>query len=119
MRVLVGSDRGFNDNELFSGFLRSLDPVPSTVIQDGECGAANLANKWTRENGLVLETYSAEWRNNGVLAGRLRNQRMLDEGKPDLVVIFGQNSGIEDLKMRAQASRIEVVEVMPQEPERA
>jgi len=38
-----------------------------------------------------------EWDELGKKAGPLRNQRMLDEGKPDLVVAFPGGGGTKDM----------------------
>jgi hypothetical protein len=49
----------------------------------------DLAWAWCR--GVPCEPYEVtqgEWDELGKKAGPLRNQRMLDEGKPDLVVAF-------------------------------
>ena len=116
MRVLVCGARGFNDRKLLTQVLHSLTPAPTTIIQDGETVAAELSGRWTRENGLVLETYSADWKNSGVLAGRIRNQRMLDEGKPELIVAFAANRETNHLTVRARAMGIKVVEVAHHEP---
>src|SRR5262249_16770583 len=42
-----------------------------------------------------------EWDELGKKAGPLRNQRMLDEGKPDLVVAFPGGGGTKDMVRRA------------------
>jgi hypothetical protein len=44
-------------------------------------------------------------------AGPLRNQRMLDEGKPDLVVAFPGGGGTKDLVRRAVKAGVSVHEV--------
>jgi predicted Rossmann-fold nucleotide-binding protein len=41
----------------------------------------------------------------------MRNQRMIDEGKPDLVVAFPGGSGTADMVRRAKRASIEVMEV--------
>lgn len=71
-----------------------------TVITGGAPGADKVAHQWARTPGphpsdiddghgnmLVLtEVYRADWDRYGRRAGYIRNQQMLDEGKPDLVV---------------------------------
>ena len=46
-----------------------------------------------------------------VLAGFVRNQRMIDEGKPDLCVAFPGGDGTADMVKRARAAGIEVLEI--------
>lgn len=111
MRVLVCGDRAFSDRKLFFEVLHGLNPAPTTIIQDGESVTAELAGHWARDNGLVLETYSADWKNSGVLAGKIRNRRMLDEGRPELVLAFLANGRRSDLSDRARAMGIEVLEL--------
>lgn len=45
---------------------------------------------------------------NGKAAGPIRNQRMLDEGKPDLVVAFPGGRGTADMVRRAKAAGVPV-----------
>ena len=47
----------------------------------------------------------------GKRAGPLRNQRMLDEGKPDLVVAFPGGGGTKDMVRRAVKAGVSVHEV--------
>jgi len=52
----------------------------------------------------------ANWAELGRKAGPIRNQQMLDEGKPNLVVAFPGGRGTADIVRRARAAGIEVVE---------
>jgi hypothetical protein len=45
----------------------------------------------------------------GRAAGPIRNQAILDEGKPDLVVAFPGGRGTTDMVSRVQNARIEVL----------
>jgi hypothetical protein len=47
----------------------------------------------------------------GKTAGPLRNQRMLDEGKPDLVVAFPGGGGTKDIVRRAVKAGLALHEV--------
>jgi DNA-binding MurR/RpiR family transcriptional regulator len=56
-------------------------------------------------------SYPADWEAYGKAAGPIRNQRMLDEGKPDLVIAFSDlptTSGTYDMIKRAKAAGIPV-----------
>ena len=44
-------------------------------------------------------------------AGPIRNQLMIDEGRPDLVVAFPGGAGTKDMTDRAKAAKIEVMEI--------
>ena len=52
-----------------------------------------------------------EWDELGKKAGPLRNQRMLDEGKPNLVVAFPGGGGTKDMVRRAVKARVPIHEV--------
>lgn len=69
-----------------------------------------MASSAAIRHGLETESYPADWANFGKAAGPLRNQRMLDEGKPDLVVAFtndlASSRGTRDMVRRAQAAGI-------------
>lgn len=60
----------------------------TTVIEGGAPGADTLAREWALANNILVEEYKAEWGKYGKAAGPIRNKRMLDEGKPDVVVGF-------------------------------
>ena len=59
------------------------------LIHGNARGADRMADAWAWCRGVPREPYEVpqgEWDELGKKAGPLRNQRMLDEGKPDLVV---------------------------------
>ena len=89
MRVLFCGSRYFNDRELM---VREFDRLPSAdlVVIHGVAwnGADKLADTIALERGLHVEGYPADWKTHGKAAGPMRNQRMLDEGHPDLVLAF-------------------------------
>ena len=97
------------------------------VIQGGASGSDKIAKQWARRNKHKWLTFKAEWKNleapNAVvdigadgkpynkMAGFERNQRMLDEGRPDLLVAFPGNKGTRDTIRRARILGIEFLEV--------
>jgi hypothetical protein len=58
------------------------------VVQGGATGADLLAKEWAIALKLQCETFHADWRGLGAAAGPIRNKRMLEEGKPDVVIAF-------------------------------
>ena len=115
MRVLVCGgrdwrDRGFVYRHLH-WFNRTRGPI-KLVIQGGAPGVDTMADDWARNSAINSDTFQADWRE-GPKAGPLRNQRMLDQGKPDLVVAFPGGRGTADMVRRARAAGVEVVEVKP------
>jgi len=114
MRVLVCGGRDFSDRTLLKATLDHL--APSVVISGGARGADALAAEWAEATGwnvggVHLEEFPADWTAHGKAAGPIRNQQMLDEGKPDLVVAFPGGRGTADMVRRARAAGVEVREI--------
>jgi hypothetical protein len=109
-RVLVCGGRGYNDLHALWSALKALQPV-AAVIEGGSPGANRLAREWARCYEIKFKTYEAMWGVHGNAAGPLRNQRMIDEGKPDVVLAAPGGKGTADLVRRARAAGIEVIEI--------
>lgn len=82
----------------------------SAVISGGAKGADRHANEWACGKGVTSIQFKADWQL-GAKAGPLRNQRMIDEGKPDLVIAFPGGKGTADMVRRAKAAGITVKEI--------
>jgi hypothetical protein len=54
-------------------------------------GADTLAGIIAEQIGLQVEVYPADWNRHGQAAGPIRNQQMLDQGRPDIVLAFHAN----------------------------
>ena len=85
-RILVCGDRNWRNVELVFKVLNEY--WPSVVIMGGARGADAIAGRWALEHEMKLEVFPAEWSIYGRGAGPVRNQRMLDEGRPDMVLAF-------------------------------
>lgn len=116
MKVLVCGGRDFRDsgqvhfelNRIHSG-----DRGPIKVLIHGAArGADTIAADWARaKGGIKVLSFPADWQKHGLAAGPLRNQQMLDEGKPDLVVAFPGGKGTADMVRRAVGAFYAVREV--------
>jgi hypothetical protein len=109
MRVLVCGDREWTDYEIVFRVLRELRP--SVIIEGGAHGADHCARRAApRVTAKPSLRFDADWKTHGKAAGPIRNQRMLDEGKPDLVVAFhddlGRSKGTNDMLARAERANI-------------
>lgn len=113
MRVLVCGGRNYKDADRFGVVLNKLhDAVGiSLIIQGGAKGADDLAYAWANLNGVEQQQFDADWENQGSFAGPARNKRMLDEGKPDLVIAFPGGRGTADMIRKARRAGVEVVEI--------
>jgi hypothetical protein len=111
MRVIVSGGRDYtNINSVF----QNLDWLDKTygvevLIQGGATGADYLAKTWAYERGKLCIEYKADWKTLGRRAGPVRNQQMLDEANPDLVVFFPGGIGTEDMKKRTTKAGIKMV----------
>lgn len=112
-KVLVCGGRDYSDR---SSVFAALDLVKAatsemTVIQGGASGADALAREWCgRQTSIHMVNEPADWRTHGRAAGPIRNQRMLDEYKPDVVIAFAGGRGTADMVRRAKAAGVPVVE---------
>lgn len=113
MRILVCGGRNYRDLDAIYAALDSLRALHGelTIIEGGASGADCFARAWgaTRQQRGV--TFPADWATHGRKAGPLRNQRMLDKGKPDLVLAFPGGRGTADMVRRAKAAGVPVTEV--------
>lgn len=116
MRVLICGGRTFCDYLFFVRKMREIEAkrgTLTTVIHGGARGTDWLAHLWANSPVGNREeiSFPADWKSLGKKAGPLRNQRMIDEGKPDIVVAFPGQKGTSDLVRRARKAKIEIIEV--------
>lgn len=117
MRVLVCGSRDYDDRE---AVFAALDDVkPAHIIEGGAKGADRLAQYWAKKNlpKENLHTFEADWKGRGKAAGPIRNQQMIDEGKPDLVLAFPGGHGTADMVRRAKRAGVEVLTPLTPEKE--
>ncbi len=91
-RILVCGGRAFNRRSMLTHDLdrKLLEHGDGLVIIVGYDkddprfqGADQIAYEWAIDQGVRVETYAAPWKIHGHGAGPIRNQRMLDQGRPD------------------------------------
>lgn len=94
MKVLVCGSRSYVNRKQCFRFLNRIDRTYGIgeIIHGDARGADTMAGEWAEEKGLIVYKYPVDWKTYGNSAGFIRNIQMLDEGKPDLVVAFLQNS---------------------------
>lgn len=126
MRVLVFGGRDYADRARLYAELDDLDTKRGqlTIINGGATGADRLAREWAKERGRPCITYPADWNNLSyhdrvvrirrdgskydVHAGPRRNQKMIDDGKPDMGVGFPGGAGTRDMLSRIRVAHIQV-----------
>lgn len=122
MRVLVCGSRTWDDLFIVGAVLDGLleqalcnFDYPLTIITGGALGADACARRffggkladhtYAEHEHVFHETYPANWHEHGKAAGPIRNQQMLDEGKPEIVVAFSDlpvTTGTSDMVKRAK-----------------
>lgn len=86
-------------------------PCGVFIITGGAPGADTVAEDWAVVNWVPCQVYRANWALHGNAAGAIRNQQMLDEGKPDVVVALPGGRGTADMIRRAEKAGVEVIRV--------
>ncbi|MDX1803139.1 MAG: DUF2493 domain-containing protein [Alcanivorax sp.] len=95
MRILVCGGRDFHDLPLLHQTLETLRRrgLLTLLIHGDANGTDRLASRWAHDQGVDQVCYPANWQAHGRAAGPLRNQRMLQHGKPQAVVAFPGGRG--------------------------
>lgn len=87
------------------------------LIHGAARGADELADAWAKACGVLVLPFKADWYPNGRQggmdrsAGPKRNQRMMTEGKPDLVIAFPGGKGTANMIDQARLAGVEIIEV--------
>jgi len=113
MKVLVCGGRDYGNSEFIE---RQLDRLHkemrfTLLIEGGATGADRHAKSWAISRRVPGREFRANWAKHGKAAGPLRNQRMLDVAKPDLVVAFEGGKGTADMCARAIAANVTVLKL--------
>lgn len=113
MRVLVCGGRDYLARQELYSVLDELHEQRGidSVVQGGAKGADKFACDWGRNNKLPVLEFAANWTRDGRAAGPIRNQNMLNQSKPDLVVAFPGGRGTAHMVGIAKKAGVEVIEV--------
>lgn len=82
----------------------------ATIIHGGARGVDLLADEYAVVNWCAVVVFDADWSQHGKSAGPIRNQKMLIEGRPDVVIAFRGGKGTSHMKTIARKAGIEVIE---------
>jgi predicted Rossmann-fold nucleotide-binding protein len=113
MRVIVCGSRSYNDFAFVSSKLtdqHELHPF-SLVITGGATGVDSLAVQWARAWNIRVLLFPAAWGTFGRMAGPIRNRKMLEEGKPDLVIAFPGGRGTASMVKLAKSRGVRLIEI--------
>lgn len=112
-RALVCGGRNYRNRDGVFAVLdmihREIRPI-KVLIYGMAPGADSLAAEWASQRGVTLDGYRADWQQHGRAAGPIRNQQMIEKGRPDIVVAFPGGRGTADMIRRARNAGIPVME---------
>ncbi|HWE22163.1 MAG TPA: DUF2493 domain-containing protein [Hyphomicrobiaceae bacterium] len=113
--VLICGGPNFDDRARLVATLDGLHQERgfALLIAGGTRGAGGLAAEWAKVRRVACDVYHTDWLRLGSEAGRIRNERMLAEGRPELVVAFPGGSRTSHLMHIARDSGIEVIDATP------
>jgi hypothetical protein len=110
--VLICGGRDYSDWDFMKEVLESAKREGfDQIIHGGASGADAMAREIGFSLGFRILCYRAEWAKYGRSAGPIRNQTMLEEGKPDLVIAFPGGRGTADMVSRANYAGVRVIEL--------
>lgn len=118
---LAGGSKPFEAADAERALLkRVLDTLVSgrdTVLHGAARGADTLAAEWCSGDRDIARVpcvaFPADWTAHGKAAGAIRNQRMLDDGEPHIVIAFPGGRGTADMVRRARKAGVPVLRVEP------
>lgn len=87
-------------------------PTDIVIIHGGARGTDRAASDFAVVSYCQQQCFSADWKKYGTRAGYIRNQQMLDEGKPDVVVAFPGGMGTAMMVRLAGQAGIKVINKM-------
>jgi hypothetical protein len=113
MKLLVCGGRDYADASALNDALDAIhrEKNITQLIHGAARGADSLAAVWARSEGIPAIAFPADWARHGKAAGFRRNEAMLRQGSPDLVVAFPGGKGTAHMVRLAKAAGIPVRQV--------
>lgn len=118
-RVLVCGGRDYDDRERLFGVLdkaleaATLAERPFVLIHGGAKGADWLSSVWAsmRKDRVEERVYPADWSTHGRAAGPIRNQKMLTNESPHVIIAFKGGNGTAHMMSIGRKAGVPVYEV--------
>ena len=109
MRVVVTGSRKWENEGVVLARLAML-PKGSVIAHGDASGADRCADRAAKALIMERHIYPAHWNDGGRKAGPLRNQHMLEDFKPDLVIAYPlpDSKGTWERVKRAQKAKVPV-----------
>ena len=110
-RVLFTGSRNWYNDRIIAKVIDSL-PADAVVIHGAARGGADaIVDRLAKARGLKVEAYPADWNMHGKAAGPIRNQRMIDEGRPTEAYAYPMfdSKGTWDCVRRCEAAGVPTI----------
>lgn len=112
-RILICGSREWTNFDKIKKILLEYPQSDETTIIHGNCkGADKISGYLAKQLNMTIEVYPADWKKYGRAAGPIRNQQMLDNGKPDICYAFHdcieKSKGTKDMVNRCKADGLTV-----------
>ena len=125
VRVLVAGARRHRSEHVVEQALEEIRQraggADIVLVHGGEPGAETTALDWAERNGVRMDIHHAEWKMevegpypvNNPAAGAERNERMFDQGRPDMVLAFpeGDDRATRSVVRMAEKKGVPIEEV--------
>lgn len=113
MKVLVCGGRDYADARALNEALDAINREKkiTRLIHGAARGADLLAAAWANSRGVPAGAFRADWKTHGRSAGFRPNERMLRDGRPELVVAFTGGKGTPHMVKLARDTGIPVLEI--------
>jgi predicted polyphosphate/ATP-dependent NAD kinase len=112
MIVLITGGREYrNQREMFAVLDKLHAERKFTFLVHGDArGADQMSHRWAKKRGVQPVAMEALWDAEGDASGTLRNARMLEFSKPDLVVAFSGGRGTANMMRIARKAGVELID---------
>jgi hypothetical protein len=112
MRILVCGGRDYADDRALNEALDAIhrEKNVTQLIHGAARGADSLAAAWGKSRGIPALAFPADWAAHGKAAGFRRNEAMLRDGRPELVVAFPGGKGTAHMVKLSRAAGVAVLQ---------
>ena len=113
VRVLVCGGLMYSDRKRIFDVLSELhrERGIEVILHGGASGADLLSVAWADKNGLKAIGFPANWGRDGKLAALRRNQKIIAEGRPNLLLAFPGGKGTAEMVRFAREHELPVIEI--------
>lgn len=110
MIILTTGGRFFDDVLFVDYILGNFKFDIDFIVHGGAKGADSLVENWAKANNVKTEVFRANWNQYGNSAGAIRNVKMYDSYRPDIVIAFPGGNGTAHAISMAKSRNISVIE---------